>query len=328
METIKHPISFSIPSEKIVTCIPVKNNFLSNYIPVGVGESTYVYDNEIDYYNGYKNSLFAVTKKKGGWDCMRHYEILACGCIPYFENLEACPKNILYTFPKELIITTNKFCDYLKNKYKISSNNNNIDQLSKEDLDKCYDYIELLLQYTRNNLTTTNIAQHIINQTNTSLEDNILYICNPPDGDYLRCLTLHGLKKLFGKKCEEYPFLPHIYKNCEEQHNIDCRRLHGRGFTYTRLLDENEYYKTNSKDEIINNIKNHKYKLIIYSSLHNEKPNHDHIFIDIVNEYYPSYNVVFMCGEDDHLPHYLTKTCLANRYCSLGYKCFVRELRD
>ena len=72
METIKHPISFSIPSEKIVTCIPVKNNFLSNYIPVGVGESTYVYDNEIDYYNGYKNSLFAVTKKKGGWDCMRH----------------------------------------------------------------------------------------------------------------------------------------------------------------------------------------------------------------------------------------------------------------
>jgi len=319
------PITFSIPDEKIVTSIPKKKFILANYIPIGVGESTYVYDNENDYYNGYKNSLFAITKKKGGWDCMRHYEILACGCIPYFENLDKCPEKTLFNFPKKLILETNKFYDFLTSKYNIS-NNNNIYQLSKEELCKCYEYIELLLQYTRSYLTTKDTAHYIIQKTITSLEDNILYICNPPDGDYLRCLTLHGFKKLYGKKCDEYPFLPHIYTNCEDTYNLDCKKLHGRGFTYTKLLNENGYYKNNSEEEIINNIKNKKYNLIIYSSLHTEKQNHDHILIDIVNQYYPKDRVVFFCGEDGHLPHYLTKFCLVDEYCELGYNCFVREL--
>ena len=37
-------------------------------------------------------------------------------------------------------------------------------------------------------------------------------------------------------------------------------------------------------------------------------------------------NVVFLCGEDSHLPHYLTKICLAPEYCGLGYTCFIREI--
>lgn len=48
--------------------------------PHGVGKNTYIFENEEEYYNDYKKSLFAITRKKGGWDCMRHYEILACGC--------------------------------------------------------------------------------------------------------------------------------------------------------------------------------------------------------------------------------------------------------
>ena len=230
------PISFSIPEEKIVTYIPLKLNILAHYVPTGVGELTYIYDNENDYYDGYKSSLFAITKKKGGWDCMRHYEILACGCIPYFIDLQQCPEKILFNFPKELILKSNNLYEYLNNKYSIS-NNNSINQLTQEELNECYKYIGILLDYTRHFLTTKYMANYIIQKTNTSLNDNILYICNPPDGDYLRCLTLHGFKKIFSKNCQEYPFLPHIYTNCEK--NIDCKTLHGRGFTYTKLLDKN-----------------------------------------------------------------------------------------
>ena len=39
---------------------------------------------------------------------MRHYEILACGCIPIFENLENCPEKTMFNFPKEIIKETNK----------------------------------------------------------------------------------------------------------------------------------------------------------------------------------------------------------------------------
>ena len=59
-----YPITFSIPSEKIVTTIPKKSYIVAKFIPVGVGEKTYIYNTEEEYYNDYKQSLFAITKKK------------------------------------------------------------------------------------------------------------------------------------------------------------------------------------------------------------------------------------------------------------------------
>jgi hypothetical protein len=38
-----------------------------------------------------KNHILQL-QKKGGWDCLRHYEIIGNGCMPYFENIEKCPK--------------------------------------------------------------------------------------------------------------------------------------------------------------------------------------------------------------------------------------------
>jgi hypothetical protein len=67
--------------------------------------------------------------------------------------------------------------------------------------------------------------------------------------------------------------------------------------------------------------------MIIYSSLHKEKSNqHQHILIDIVKQNYPSNKIAFLCGEDDHLPHYLTPVCLYPEYTRNGHICFVREL--
>ena len=36
-------------------------------------------------------SRFGVTTKKSGWDCMRHYELAASGCVPCFRDLEEKP---------------------------------------------------------------------------------------------------------------------------------------------------------------------------------------------------------------------------------------------
>ena len=89
-----HPITFSIPEEKIVTSIPLKTKILSNIIPNFTLK--YDYNTEKDYYNEYRSSYFATTMKKCGWDCMRHYEILANGCIPFFIDIEQCPKYTMY----------------------------------------------------------------------------------------------------------------------------------------------------------------------------------------------------------------------------------------
>jgi hypothetical protein len=56
----------------------------------------------------YHRARFAYTQKKGGWDCLRHYEIMANGCIPIFRGLDQCPVDTLTTFPKGLIREVNQ----------------------------------------------------------------------------------------------------------------------------------------------------------------------------------------------------------------------------
>jgi hypothetical protein len=97
------PIHFAIPAEKIGTIRPLaKNRILAHIDPRD--RSTYIYATEHDYYQDYASSLFAYTMKKAGWDCMRHYEILANGCLPLFLGLDQCPATTLVNLPKEELL--------------------------------------------------------------------------------------------------------------------------------------------------------------------------------------------------------------------------------
>jgi hypothetical protein len=75
--SILKPINFCIPKQLIVDKVPTKIKDYASIIPGDL--STYIYDNQIDYYLDYENSHYGVTIKKGGWDCLRHYEILMNG---------------------------------------------------------------------------------------------------------------------------------------------------------------------------------------------------------------------------------------------------------
>lgn len=106
-----HPIRFSFPEEKIqniddsnrtrafAPLIPVNQSIDPSYM------QTYVYDTEESYYKMYQESLFGLTSCKGGWDTLRHYEIIANGCFPFFVDLEECPPRTLAGLPKFSLIT-------------------------------------------------------------------------------------------------------------------------------------------------------------------------------------------------------------------------------
>ena len=114
------PISFSIPEEKIQEPLTKTIDFAPlipciNKQEVLYHDNTYVYENEQSYYDDYRKSFFAYTCKKGrneviteGWDCMRHYEILACGCVPFFTDVEKCPEYTLRRFPTSLCADVKK----------------------------------------------------------------------------------------------------------------------------------------------------------------------------------------------------------------------------
>ena len=99
----------------------------------------------IAYYIDYNKSYYGVTMKKAGWDCMRHYEILANHCVPYFIDLESCPKQTLTNLPKELLIEAREL-------------SLNFDQ-SKYDI-----ILNELFNYTRKNLTTKKLAEYLLSK--------------------------------------------------------------------------------------------------------------------------------------------------------------------
>lgn len=91
------PIQFAIPEEKIAAT-SLKTQVGAFIDPRD--RSTYIYDDEAEYYADYRRSLFAFTMKKAGWDCLRHYEIMANRCVPVFLELDKCPPQTMVHFPR------------------------------------------------------------------------------------------------------------------------------------------------------------------------------------------------------------------------------------
>jgi hypothetical protein len=294
-----HPITFSIPSEKICLNENVKKKIISSLIPGDI--STYIYNNEQEYYDEYKQSYFAITRQKAGWDCMRHYEILANGCIPYFINIENCPKNTMYLCPKDLFLESNILYEKFKDK--------NINALTNEEINEYNILQKKLLEYTKNHLTTNKIAKYILEKINLGKVEKILYLSGDTSPDYLRCLTLHGFKELFQQNCHDYPKIPHIYKS----NDINYRMLYGKGLTYTNLL-EPIYHNNDLDNSIENDIKSKYYDIIIYGSYHRGMP-----YYDLINTIYKPNEIILLCGEDAHCCNY-------NYYLQRGHNVFVREL--
>lgn len=172
------PIHFAIPEETVVERVPAKTREYAQLIPGDY--STYVYDTQDDYFNGYREAYFGVTHQKGGWDCLRHYEILLNGCIPYFPGLEKCPQHTMTAFPKKVV----QDCNSILSIGELTSN-------------MCDQYAHILLEYCRINLTTKQLFRKIMDQDSNSpkLKNTYVFICN-----YNRLEPLIALVNLLKKK--------------------------------------------------------------------------------------------------------------------------------
>lgn len=136
------PITFAIPESQLIKTNVHKTKLFATVIPGKL--DTYMFHNEVDYYNDYASSYYGITHKKAGWDCMRHYEILANKCIPYFTDLSECPQYTLSTFPKDIILETNEYA-------------------KKNEIHPDYEKLnEELFNYTKENLTTKKLIEKIL----------------------------------------------------------------------------------------------------------------------------------------------------------------------
>lgn len=95
------PTGFGIPEERIR---PINQNKDQQYQKTAPADSLFNHTNDMgggfshhkftveeEYYNDLSRSWFGLTCKKGGWDCLRHYEIIAAGSLLLFRDYDKKP---------------------------------------------------------------------------------------------------------------------------------------------------------------------------------------------------------------------------------------------
>jgi hypothetical protein len=161
-----YPTGFGIPHYQIRPLNFKRNKLYQNTAPpyslfnnqlLGLeARNAYIYKNENDYYNDMYNSWFGLTCIKGGWDSLRHYEIIANGSCLLFRDYDKKPK---LCSPQELpcySYSTNEELYYLMNKLIINN------EPTQEYYDMILKQRNWLLKYGTTEARALNIIQTIV----------------------------------------------------------------------------------------------------------------------------------------------------------------------
>lgn len=90
--------SFGIPEAHIMAERPIKSRLFTSHVVdpelrtcLGIEQPRHIFTSQEDYYRDIQRSQFAASTRRGGWDCLRHYEIAANRAIICFRDLDTKP---------------------------------------------------------------------------------------------------------------------------------------------------------------------------------------------------------------------------------------------
>lgn len=279
-----YPISFAIPEELVLAEPPAKEQASGKGISRGNRKYRFGPGEQQAYYEDYQRSYFGLTYKKGGWDCMRHLEIMANGTLPFFPGIEDCPRFTMAHYPKA----------QLREIYNLYA-----PAVSLEGLDLSFDpdaagdamesyggHVRRMLDHVRTHMTTKAMARYVLEKSGHPNARKVLYVSGVKKPDY-QCDTLfHGMRSLLGEGCVDVGKIWWMYDSaCAEE----VGKLYGQGFTYSRHLPDIEIDRDNIKERIAA----HEFDLIVFGSI-----NRCHDLLPHVRETYDREEVVMIDGED------------------------------
>jgi hypothetical protein len=311
------PISFSIPKEYVLPYVPFKMQHTATH--------KYQFDDSNLYLQNYRNSIFGNTTLKCGWDCLRHYEILSQGTIPNFQKrpgpycpngLKDCPEKTMFNYPKEQTLR-------LIDKY----GSLEFSDIMKTSSSELYEELDQLLRYTRENLTNEASAEYVLDNARVSGSRKILYLANLKEGehhnDYLYNMLVNGFKINSKGECDIFPEFDHHYKSFSLE---ESKKMYGKGFNYTRIVDDSYRNKIN-KEEIIERLRTRYYDKVFVYVCHSN-PFHYNEFLDVNNsyyilKYYSLRDIVFICGHD------CDPICVEGDWrISMWHRCNLLNIKD
>ncbi len=313
------PLGYAFPDELFQTTIPAKKQLWAEVIP-GLKE-TYRFSDEDSYYQMYSDARFAYTWKKGGWDCLRHYEILASGTIPVFPDLAGCPVDTLTHLPKELILLANKELLPWKDKPEYHS--------------KYQKYAVAILEHAKEKASFSAMSEDFLKNLGAQPSQKILFLNCDSNVNYSRELLFIGLSRTQESHkglCHAYPKLDYLYDNFPLEKADKC---YGKGFGYTRRLSHNPNSEDlpSTAEEVENSITQGFWDFIVYGKMGLDEGQLGTAptcpFWKTVAKVYSKNQIAFVYG-GDHIQNLQDMGCAHSRHLAyhakLG-KCFVRELK-
>lgn len=371
VEKCIYPLSYSLPDEMVVVGESVmeccKTRIWAEINPMDRSTYRFRCGQEAEYHQQYRDAMFAYTLKKGGWDCLRHYEIMVNGCIPVFVDLEHCPRDTLMSFPKELVAEANRLFGPL-----VEPKSSGDDLVDLVDRSVYLDYRKRVLEHVRNHCTVLANARYVLRtlglhlctfQTPTKSAEmstkatlpcafsmhkglkkpirNVLMIRCDVGVNYTREMFWIGMKRHIdsmgndndggdGGCAVEYPAMPYLYSDFPEE---QIGNIHGWGYGYARRLDASTRSLDYPDDaSIMASICSHKWDLIVFGKTGPDEGYHGSIpnlpFWTEVFRHYSKDEIVFLYGGDECID-----MTYGNHYRDHILKhaqygsCFVRELR-
>ena len=290
--------------------------------------------------------MFAVTRKKAGWDCMRHLEIMAAGCVPYFLDLDNIPPLTLQFYPKSLFAEAKAISGVSFLGETENPDSFRVD-MQLVDFERYYDIATRILEHSRKHLTTRAMAKYLIRTiTKGGMQPKHVLMATNCIDDYLTDSLLHGLKKLLGSSMID--FVPEAHTLPTEPcvvdaanpgaplpqyrlnmymdswaatsfENFESRKGYGKGFTiWNRLSKQTE--GNVDRSHVYEDITEGKFDFVILSDRLLHQPEQKK-FVEHVQTFVPPNRTVVLLGGD--LPAGLNEL---ESYSNVADWIFQREI--
>jgi len=154
-----YPICYCIPKEKFQEktyfkeSLDIVDDYKPHCVYLNAVPKSYNINTEEEYYKRYNNTGFVLTGRKGGYDALRHYEIIAAHSVPIYIDWDKVPRTCMCLWPSLLQLEANTL--YIDYKFYNRYTDEQFEKRYFKLLDKFYDY-------GYNNLTTEKMAEYLL----------------------------------------------------------------------------------------------------------------------------------------------------------------------
>lgn len=208
------PITFGLFPRSLENVIESKRDLVVS--PVIPGKP-YSFNKQEDYFASYAKSQWAITHKKGGWDCMRHLEILGNGSIPLMHDAKRIPESAMFFYPKDFLAEI--YLEFTSHPFVPDSS--------------VREYVRIWMERY---LTAESVVKNMLTlegRDKIELQDRILFVdaVLTEQVDYMSAVILSGLLTLFPGKIDILEKAP---RYLFDDYNLELQDLYGRGFGYAK----------------------------------------------------------------------------------------------